>query len=475
LPLRHIAVPYRYAWAPQETVVAKTVNKSYFLRLVQPLPGGLLEYMNSVLIVGSGGREHALLKAFLRSDRPLCMFAYPGNPGMERDGCMLVDRPIGSWQDLADWAVSNEIDLTVVGPEVPLVEGITDLFRENGLAIFGPSKEAALIEGSKAFSKNLMRKYRIPTAEYELFTSREEAVEYLRKKGAPIVIKVSGLAAGKGAIVCNTMDEALVALDDIFDRKLFGEAGSTVVLEEKMEGEEVSVFVVTDGESYRILPTAQDHKTIGDGDTGPNTGGMGAYSPAPVATPRIMKQIEEEVVVPTLHAMAAEGKRYQGVLYCGLMITPQGPKVVEYNCRFGDPETQAVLPLIKCDWFDLFYSAATGKLSTKPWSLFDGYCVSVVMASHGYPGKYTRGKVITGLDDAEYSRENVDIYHSGTGLDATERMVTNGGRVLAVSGWAESLADAIVLAYEGVSAIDFEGRQYRKDIGAKGLARLNRH
>lgn len=430
--------------------------------------------MNSVLIVGSGGREHALLKAFLRSDRPVCMYAYPGNPGMERDGCMLVEKTIGSWQDLADWAEENEIDLTVVGPEAPLVDGIVDIFREKGLAVFGPSKAAAAIEGSKAFSKDLMKKYHIPTAAYEKFTNKADALVYLEKVGAPIVVKVSGLAAGKGAIVCDSVEEAHKALEEIFDEKQFGDAGNTVILEEKMTGEEVSVFVVTDGKKYRILPSSQDHKPIGEGDTGPNTGGMGAYAPAPIATSALMQQIEQEVVAPTLEAMDAEGCRYQGLLYCGLMITPDGPKVVEYNCRFGDPETQAVLPLVTCDWFELFRSSAAGSLSNDAWKVFDGYAVAVVLASSGYPGSYEKGKVIEGLDDVEHSRGNLDVYHSGTGVNEEERLVTNGGRVLAVSSWAETLTDAIVLAYEGIGSISFEGKTYRKDIGAKGLARLNK-
>jgi phosphoribosylamine--glycine ligase len=387
---------------------------------------------------------------------------------------MLVDKQINSWQDLADWAVSNEIDLTVVGPEAPLVDGIVDIFKASGLTIFGPTKAAAAIEGSKAFSKDLMKKYHIPTAAYEKFTNKEAAQAWLKENGAPIVVKVSGLAAGKGAIVCDSMEEAETALVDIFDRKQFGDAGNTIILEEKMTGEEVSVFVITDGKSYRILPTSQDHKPVGEGDTGPNTGGMGAYAPAPVATPSFMNKVEQEIIIPTLEAMEAEGKRYQGLLYCGLMVTPDGPKVVEYNCRFGDPETQAVLPLVTCDWFDLFRSSAAGHLSTKEWEVYKGYGVAVVLASEGYPGSYEKGKVIIGLDKAEHARENLDVYHSGTVLDGEEQVRTNGGRVLAVSAWAESLTDAIVLAYEGVGVIEFEGRQYRKDIGAKGLARLNK-
>ena len=428
--------------------------------------------MHSVLIVGSGGREHALLKAFLRSDRPLCMYAWPGNPGMERDGCLLVDKPVENWQELADWAKANEIDLTVVGPEIHLVEGIVDIFRENGLTVFGPTKAAAAIEGSKAFSKDLMKKYDIPTAAFELFTDKEHALGYLRETGAPVVIKVSGLAAGKGAIVCDTMEEAQNALTDIFDNKAFGAAGDTVVIEEKMTGEELSVFVLTDGATYRILPTAQDHKPVGDGDTGPNTGGMGAYAPAPIATPDLMERVEKEIIQPTLTAMSAEGAPYQGVLYVGLMITGTGPKVVEYNCRFGDPETQAVLPLVRADWYDLFLSAAKGAMTGTPWTVTEGYCACVILASRGYPGAYEKGLVISGIDEAESAGVQVDIYHSGTARKDGEQLVTGGGRVLAVSAWAESLEEAIGNAYERVGRITFAGKQFRTDIGAKGLARI---
>ena len=430
--------------------------------------------MNSVLIVGSGGREHAILKALLRSDRPLCLFAYPGNPGIERDGCMLVDKPIANWQDLADWALENQIDLTIVGPEIPLVEGIVDVFKKEGLAIFGPSKAAARLEGSKAFSKNLMKKYAIPTAAYEVFENKADALAYLKEKGAPIVIKVSGLAAGKGAIVCDTMEQALEALDDIFDKKSFGDAGAQVVIEEKMIGEEASIFVLTDGKKYKILPPAQDHKAVGDNDTGPNTGGMGAYAPAPLVDSALLKRIEDEVVAPTLKAMEKEKCLYQGLLYCGIMVTKDGPKVVEYNCRFGDPETQAVLPLINCDWYELFMSCAKGRLEDTKWELQAQYCVAVILASKGYPGAYEKGKVITGIDDAEHARSNLDIYHSGTALDKKEQFVTNGGRVLAVSAWADTLPDAIGLAYEGVAEIDFDGKLFRRDIGTKGLRALNR-
>ena len=434
-----------------------------------------MDFMNSVLIVGSGGREHAILKALLRSDRPICLYAYPGNPGLERDGCMLVEKPISNWQDLADWASENEIDLTIVGPEGPLVEGIVDVFKKEGLAIFGPSEAAARIEGCKAFAKDLMKKYQIPTAAYEVFDNKTAALQYLDKKGAPIVIKVSGLAAGKGVMVCDTLGDAQNALNEIFDKKTFGTAGTQVVIEEKMIGEEASIFIITDGKNYKILPVAQDHKAVGDGDTGPNTGGMGAYAPAPIVDDILMQRVEKEILVPVLKAMEKEGCLYQGLLYCGIMITSEGPKVVEFNCRFGDPETQAVLPLIVCDWYEVFMSSAKGRLVTSNWQIQSGYCVAVILASKGYPGAFEKGMVITGLEDAEHARSNLDVYHSGTALDDNDCFITNGGRVLAVSAWADTLSDAIGLAYEGVAEVDFDGKLFRRDIGAKGLRWLKKN
>jgi phosphoribosylamine---glycine ligase len=431
--------------------------------------------MNTVLFVGGGGREHALQKALLRSDHPLCMYAYPGNPGMERDCCTIVGKKINNWTELADWAETNEIDLTIVGPEIPLVQGIVDIFQKRGLNIFGPSKAAAQLEGSKAFAKNLMKKYDIPTAAFEIFDSKKQALDYLKKVGTPIVVKVSGLAAGKGAIVCDTMEEAEKALADIFDKKSFGEAGAEVVLEEKMIGEEASVFVLTDGKHHKMLPVAQDHKAISDGDKGPNTGGMGAYAPAPLIDKSMLSRIESEIVEPTLKAMERENARYRGLLYCGVMVTAEGPKVVEFNCRFGDPETQAVVPLIEGDWYEALAACSTGRLAGVKWSVKPGYCINVVMASKGYPGPYEKGKLITGIDEAEHSKPNCDVYHCGTALDPDGRFITNGGRVVGVSAWAETLADAISIAYEGLAKIDFEGMTFRKDIGAKGLARLKKN
>lgn len=430
--------------------------------------------MDTVLIVGGGGREHALLKALLRTDRPLCTFASPGNPGMEADGCMLVEPSVQSWDELAVWAEENEVDLTIVGPEVPLVEGIVDTFASHGLCVFGPSAKAARIEGSKAFSKHLMKRYNIPTAAFETFDSKKTAVSYVKEHGAPVVVKASGLAAGKGAIVCDTEAEALTTLDAIFDRKQFGAAGETVVIEEKMTGEEASVFVLTDGTGYRILPVAQDHKPIGEGDSGPNTGGMGAYAPAPLVDSVLLETIEKTIIVPTLRAMREEDSTYRGLLYVGVMITEDGPKVVEYNCRFGDPETQAVLPLVSCDWFQMLRSCALGGVEKVPMEVKAGACATVVLASEGYPGSYEKGKVIRGIDQAE-DKANVDVYHAGTRLDGEGRLVTNGGRVLAVSAWEDSLEEAIGTAYRAVDTIQFDGKYCRRDIGAKGVARLRAH
>jgi phosphoribosylamine--glycine ligase len=430
-----------------------------------------VDFLNTVLIVGGGGREHALLKALLRTDRALCTFAHPGNPGMESDGCMLVEDQIDSWEDLAVWAESNQVDLTIVGPEVPLVEGIADVFAARGLCVFGPSARAARIEGSKKFSKDLMRKYGIPTAAYETFADKKSAVAYLKKQGAPIVVKVSGLAAGKGAIVCDTMDEAMGALASIFDAKEFGDAGGTVVLEEKMTGEEASVFVLTDGTHYRVLPVSQDHKPVGEGDTGPNTGGMGAYAPAPVVDDVLLKQIEQEIIVPTLEAMKKEDAVYRGLLYCGLMMTSDGPKVVEYNCRFGDPETQAVLPMVRCDWYEMFRACAVGGVDQVAWEVRGGACAAVVVASGGYPGAYEKGKAIRGVEEAEKD-SGVDVYHAGTVRDSEGTLVTSGGRVLAVSAYGDSLEQAIDKAYHAVDTIEFEKAFCRRDIGAKGVARL---
>jgi phosphoribosylamine--glycine ligase len=442
---------------------------------LQRIPnGGTMEFIETVLIVGSGAREHAMVKALMRCDRPLCMHAYPGNPGMENDGCTIVSEQINGWQDLAFWAVKNEIDLTIVGPELPLVDGITDIFNKHGLSIFGPSKKAAQIEGSKPFAKELMKKYKIPTASFQIFSEKAAASRYIKEHGAPIVVKVSGLAAGKGAYVCDTIKEAEEALHDIFDKKHFGEAGNVVVIEEKMEGEEASVFVLSDGKFYIVLPVSQDYKRVGDGDAGPNTGGMGSYAPSVYVDKAMLARIEKEIIAPTLDAMRNEGMPYAGLLYIGIMLTKRGPRVVEYNCRFGDPESQSVFPLVNCDWFEAFKacSSGPGKLSSVKWSIRPGYCVSVVLASKGYPGKYEKGKMISGIEKAEAERNDVDVYLAGTKRNERGDVMTNGGRVLTVSAWEETLAEAIATVYEAVDKIEFEGKLFRRDIAAKGLARL---
>jgi phosphoribosylamine---glycine ligase len=433
-----------------------------------------MEYMNSVLIIGSGAREHAIVKALLRCDRPLCMFAYPGNPGMEGDGCTLVTSKINGWDDLADWALQNEIELTVVGPEIPLVDGIVDIFRKRNLSIFGPSLKAARIEGSKSFAKQIMKKYNVPTAGFEVFTEMEKAILYVKKKGAPVVVKADGLAAGKGVSVCETAEEAEAAIRAVLEKKIFGEAGSSVVIEEKMEGEEASVFVLTDGKSYRVLPVSQDHKRALDGDKGPNTGGMGAYAPSLLVDEDLLAVIEKKIIVPVLDGMKKEDSVYRGLIYIGIMVTGDGPKVVEFNCRLGDPETQSVLPLVECDWFDVFKacSAGTGELSTKTITIREGFCVAVVLTSKGYPGKYAKGLPITGIEKAEALNGSVDVYHAGTAVNEKSKLVTGGGRVLTVSAVANDLRVAVDMAYKAADKIKFEGKTLRMDIAAKGLRRI---
>ena len=425
----------------------------------------------NVLLIGNGAREHAIFKALRRSKRETDIWIYPGGNAMEADGGKIIFDKIADWEELAVWTEKNKIDLTVVGPEIPLVEGIVDIFNKRGLTIFGPSKFAAQLEGSKEFSKKLMKKYGIPTADWQSFTDKKSAEEYLNKTGVPIVIKVSGLAAGKGAIVCTTRREANEALSEIFDKKAFGESGNVVVIEEMMFGEEASIFVLTDGTNYKILPAAQDHKRIFDDDKGANTGGMGAYAPAPIADRKLIAEVEENIIIPVLEAMKKEGGEYRGLLYAGIMSTRTGARVVEFNCRFGDPETEAVLPLVNCDWFDVFYAGAKGGVDKIEWSVLRNYSATVVIASKGYPASSQKGVVIYGLDEAQ-KIENVDIYHAGTAKNEKGEIVTNGGRVLAVTAFDETLPKAVDRVYSAVNKIHFDGMQFRRDIAKKGLKRL---
>jgi phosphoribosylamine--glycine ligase len=423
-----------------------------------------------ILIIGNGGREHAIGRKLAQSPRKPTLIFAPGNPGMEELGsCFAV--AADDFRGLLSLAQTQKVDLTIVGPEGPLVGGIVDLFREQGLAIFGPDKAAAALEGSKAFSKDFMARHGIPTARFKTFRALEPAKAWLRETGAPIVVKASGLAGGKGAVVCMTLPEAESALNSMLGPKaVFGAAGSEVVMEEFMEGEEASLFVLTDGEAFVVLPTAQDHKRVGDGDTGPNTGGMGAYAPAPLMTRELLDETARLIIKPTLDGMRREGMPYRGILFVGLMITVQGPKVVEYNCRLGDPETQAVLPILQEDLLDLILASLDGTLKQKAVAPPRQWAAVVVMASKGYPGPYETGIPITGLE-AVAEVPGAHAIHAGT-KRLNGRLVTAGGRVLGMVGQGATLHDAIGIAYAGAGKVDFAGARFRSDIGKKGLARV---
>ncbi|HXK49310.1 MAG TPA: phosphoribosylamine--glycine ligase [Clostridiales bacterium] len=421
----------------------------------------------NILVIGSGGREHAIIKKLRESSKSGRIFCIPGNAGTAVDA-ENVNIDTKDHDGLIKFAKDKSIDLTVVGPENPLTDGIVDSFRKSGLTVFGPTKAAAELEASKAFSKELMRKYHIPTADYRIFKNAEEAVEHLRSSKHPIVVKASGLAVGKGAKVCMTLEESLEAVSSIMSDRCFGSAGDEVVIEEFMAGEEASVFAVTDGKYYRIFAPAQDHKAVFDGDRGPNTGGMGSYAPAPVITPVLMKEIEDKIIAPTFEAMRKEGRPYTGVLFAGLMITPDGPKVIEYNCRFGDPETQVVLPLFDGDLTDLLYKASAGGFDSNGLlPVKNEYCLCLVLASGGYPGKYQTGYEIKGLEKASYA----DIIHAGTKL-SDGKIVTAGGRVLNLVSSEPSLIEAKERAYRAASEIEFSDKYCRTDIGDKGIRNL---
>lgn len=421
-----------------------------------------------LLVIGGGGREHALAWKLAQSPKCEKLYALPGNPGMEDIAECMGGISMEDSAAVVKLAQEKAIDLVVVGPEVPLTNGIVDALGEAGIRAFGPSRLAAEIEGSKVFSKGLMKKYGIPTAKYEVFTEAEAAREYVRKEGAPIVIKADGLAAGKGVIVAMTMDEALHAIDDIMEDKAFGQAGSRVVIEEFMEGEEASLLAFTDGETIVPMISSQDHKRVYDGDKGPNTGGMGTYAPAPVMTEEMVQAATEKILRPVIAAMKAEGRPYQGCLYAGLMIAKDGPKVVEFNARFGDPETQVVLPLLESDLVEIMEACVEGRLASMDIRWSRGAAVCVVMASGGYPGTYAKGKVISGLEEAKEAGNLV--FHAGT-AQKDGNIVTNGGRVLGVVAKAASIREAVDRAYAGVGKISFEDAFYRKDIAHRALSR----
>ncbi len=425
----------------------------------------------NVLVVGSGGREHAIVSAVNNSSRVKKIFCAPGNAGIE-ELAECIPIKADDIYGLVQFAATHSIDLTIVGSETPLVNGIVDLFEERGLKIFGPSQAAAQLEGSKIFLKNFLKKYSIPTAKYETFSQSEfaEAEKYIHKNLPPFVIKTDGLAAGKGVAICSSQEEAVRTLKEYFEDKIFGEAGSKIVIEEFMEGEEASVFAMCDGERYVLLSSAQDHKRIGDNDTGKNTGGMGAYAPAPIVTKKILEQVEKEIIQPTLRGMKAEGNQYKGCLYVGLMILNGKAKVVEFNVRLGDPETQVVLPLIASDVFEMFYACASGSLSTLNFKLQNETAIVVVLASNGYPDSYEIGKEIFGLEEA---KKEAIVFHAGTKKE-NEKFVSAGGRVLGVTAIGNDLPAAMQKAYSAVQKISFTGAYFRNDIGKKGLVNFTK-
>ena len=422
----------------------------------------------NILILGSGGREHALLWKLAQPPEATKLYAVPGNPGTAE----LAECVAGSIEDNAavvKLAQEKKIDLVVVGPEVPLTNGVVDALRAAGIKAFGPTKAAAELEGSKSFSKDIMKKYGIPTAKYEVFTDADAARAYIEKEGAPIVIKADGLAAGKGVIVAETKEQALDAVHEIMDDAAFGKAGSRVVIEAFMEGEEASLLAFTDGKTIRPMVSSQDHKRAYDGDKGPNTGGMGTYAPAPVMTKDMVEQATEKILKPMIAAMAKEGRPYQGCLYAGLMITEEGPKVVEFNARFGDPETQVVLPLLKGDLVKIMQACVDGTLDTAAVDWEDGAAVCVVMASGGYPKSYKKGYAIDGLKKAESL--GTFVFHAGT-AKKDGKVVTSGGRVLGVTARGGGIKEATEKAYKGVEAIRFTDEFHRKDIAHRALERL---
>ncbi len=421
-----------------------------------------------VLVIGSGGREHALAWKAAQSASVEKVYCVPGNPGIaEIAECVAMD--ICDNDALVAFAIENKIDLTIVGPEVPLANGVVDAFRAKGLAIFGPTQAAAQIEGSKSFAKDLMKKYGIPTAAFEVFTEAEAAKAYIVEQGAPIVIKADGLAAGKGVVVAMTLDEALEAVDMMMCDQAFGSAGCQVVVEEFLTGEEASILTFCDGTTIVPMISSQDHKRAYDNDEGPNTGGMGTYAPAPVVTADVLARVQKEILEPTVAAMKAEGMPYTGCLYAGLMITENGPKVIEFNARFGDPETQVVLPLLDSDMAEIMMACVNGNLADLDIQWKDGAAVCVVMAAGGYPQGYRKGDVISGLDKA--AELGAVVFHAGTAAK-DGNIVTNGGRVLGVTAIGTDVQKAVDNAYAAVKSIHFDDVHYRNDIAYRAIARL---
>jgi phosphoribosylamine--glycine ligase len=422
-----------------------------------------------VVVVGGGGREHAICASLSKSPRVDALWCAPGNAGIEDVATCVPELLTSQVEGIASFATQVAADLVVVGPEAPLVAGLADAVRRRGIPCFGPGADGARLEGSKAWAKALMVRHNVPTAAHRVFSSHEEARAHcVSTESYPLVVKADGLAAGKGVVICYSREEAFRALSDAMEQRKFGEAGATVVVEEFLRGEEVSVHAVTDGSTLLLLPPAQDHKRLLDGDRGPNTGGMGAYSPVPALNDRMLDAVVRTILVPTLHALKIEGVQYRGVLYAGLMVTRSGPKVIEWNVRFGDPESQVILPRVKSDLASILLAAATGDLSSIEGVETDPRAsVGVVMASEGYPEAYGTGKDVQGLDRA-LAIPDVSVFHSGT-RRRDGAVQTAGGRVLTVTGLGEDIGRARDVAYRGVSAIAWEGERHRTDIAARAL------
>lgn len=430
----------------------------------------------NVLVIGQGGREHALAWKISQSPKVKKVFTAPGNGGTQSIS-ESVPIKADDLEGLAAFCEKEKIDLTVVGPEMPLAEGIVDIFEEKGLRIFGPSKATARLEASKIFTKNLCREENIPTADFEVFSDAKQAKNYIKSKKTPIVVKADGLAAGKGVTVAKTKEEACLALDEVMLKKAFGPSGDRVIVEDCLEGEEASIIVISDGENIVPLASSQDHKRIFDGDKGPNTGGMGAYSPAPVVTDNIFRTTLSEIIEPAICGMKKKGIPHKGVLYAGIMISNGKPRLLEFNVRFGDPETQVILPRLKSDFAELLDVTAGGSLKGHKLEWDSRSSVCVVMTSGGYPGKYEKGKKITGIEDA-LGLEDVFIFHAGTKAEirqSEKNVLTDGGRVLNVVSMGEGIKKAVEKAYEVCSLIKFEGAHYRKDIGHRALNKRSCH
>lgn len=422
----------------------------------------------NVLVVGSGGREHALCWKLAQSPKVTKVFAAPGNSGCALVGeCVDVD--VGNMRQLVRWARENDIGLVIPGSETYYVDGIVDAFKEAGIPVFGPSKAAAELEGSKSFAKGLMRRHGIPTADFAEFEQAEAALRYLDSRSeGPVVVKADGLCAGKGVVVCQNLEEARQAVRRIMLDQEFGRAGSRVIIEEMLRGQEVTILALTDGKTIAPLASSQDHKAAFDDDKGPNTGGMGAYSPAPILTDALMDEVVERILVPTVHAMNEEGRRFRGLLYAGLMLTGGGPRVLEYNVRFGDPETQPILMRLKSDLFELLDATVKGRLAEQKIEWSDDPAVCVVLASGGYPGSYEKGKVVSGLEKAA-ERPNTVVFHAGAKLNRQKQVVTDGGRVFGVTSTGKDIRTAIANAYRAVGDVSFEGMRFRSDIGRKAV------